>query len=259
MYDYPADNTVLQELFDPDIPNSPALWAVLKGNYTGKALVDNEISPSACLLRTDAALCFFSQRTSQAFLDKALTHFRKAWPVWLVWPHKTSLHPPVDEDAVVVDRLEFFGCDPCSEVLREWRAQLPDGYSIQIINDRLLARCEWQTEMEFYAGSLSKFLEHGMGLCMMRDNEIIVEAYASSLGKTRAEIGAITREAYRGRNYAAIACAYLIDMCARQEYQAYWSCEADHQASIRVAQKLGFQQMRAYQIFEYDSMKVSQI
>ena len=107
--------------------------------------------------------------------------------------------------------------------------------------------------MEFYAGSLSKFLAHGVGLCLMREEEILVEAYASALGKTRAEIGAITREAYRGRGYAPIACAFLIEACQQRGYQAYWSCDADHLASLRVAHKLGFQQERAYRIYEYNS------
>jgi RimJ/RimL family protein N-acetyltransferase len=254
MVDYPVDNAELEQLFDPNLPNSPALWAVLKGNHTGKAVVDNRQNPSQCVLRTDAALSYFGHQTRQAFLDQAIAHFRKVGPVWLVWPHRTALHSPEIKDAKVINRLEFYEYDPWSETLGKLRGQLPDGYTIQSITRQLLESCEWRTEMEFYAGSLSNFLERGIGLCMMRGNEIVVEAYASSLGRTRAEIGAITREAYRGRGYAAIACAYLIKVCEQRGYQAYWSCEADHEASIRVAQKLGFQQERAYRIYEYDSL-----
>jgi RimJ/RimL family protein N-acetyltransferase len=76
----------------------------------------------------------------------------------------------------------------------------------------------------------------------------------SSFGDTKAEIGAITREAYRGHGYAPITCAYLIEACERRGYQAYWSCDTENTASIRVARKLGFRQERAYQIFEYSSL-----
>ena len=251
MYDYPVFHPVLQALFDPNLPNSPALWAVLKGNHTGKAVVDNQQNPSQCVLRTDAALSYFGYQTRQDFLDEAMPHFRKMGPVWLVWPHSTLLHPPETEGVKVVNRLEFYEYDPFSDTLSKLRRLLPEGYTVQSINLQLLERCEWRTEMEFYAGSLSNFLEHGIGLCIMRENEIVVEAYASALGKTRAEIGAITREAYRGRDLAPIACAYLIEVCEQQGYQAYWSCDADHAASIRVAQKLGFLQPRAYTIYEY--------
>jgi RimJ/RimL family protein N-acetyltransferase len=75
------------------------------------------------------------------------------------------------------------------------------------------------------------------------------------LGKTRAEIGAITREAYRGQGLAPIACAYLIEVCGQRDYQSYWSSDANHKASIRVAQKLGFQHKRTYMIYEYEPLR----
>ena len=111
-----------------------------------------------------------------------------------------------------------------------------------------------QADMEFYCGSLDNFLANGIGLVMMRGDEIIVEAYASSLGDTQAEIGAITREPYRGRGYAPITCAYLINTCEQRGYRAYWSCDADNEASIRVARKLGFRQEKAYEILEYSPL-----
>jgi RimJ/RimL family protein N-acetyltransferase len=245
------DDSALQELFDPDLPNSPALWAVLKGNHPGKAVTDNAQNPSQCVLRTDAALTYFGYQTSQDFLNQAIAHFRKVGPVWLVWPHKTSLKPPEIRHAEIVKRLEFYEYDPRAYILDKLRGQLPHGHDIRTINAQLFKRCEWRAEMEFYCGGFSNFLTQGIGICMMQENEIIVEAYASSLGKTRAEIGAITRRAYRGRGYAPITCAYLIEACEQRGYQAYWSCDADHIASIRVAQKLGFRQERAYTIYEY--------
>jgi len=41
-----VDAPVLQELFDPCLPNNPALWAALKGKHPGKAVVDNVQTPS---------------------------------------------------------------------------------------------------------------------------------------------------------------------------------------------------------------------
>jgi RimJ/RimL family protein N-acetyltransferase len=253
MNEYPLEKGTLGSLFDPDLPNSPALWAVLMGNHPGRAVVDNIQNPSQCAVRTGAALSYSSHQITQAFLDDAIAYFCQIGPVWLVWPHGSALHPPQMEHTTLVKRLEFYDCDPRSGTILALKGKLPKGHSIQPINRQLLARCEWKAEMEFYTGSASNFLEHGLGLCMVRGGEIIVEAYASALGRTRAEIGAITREGYRGQGYAAVACAYLIEVCERRGYQATWSCDADHRASIRVAQKLGFQQARAYRIYEYDS------
>ena len=147
--------------------------------------------------------------------------------------------------------LEFFDLAPDSESPLRWRQQLPAGYTIRAIDAELFERCLWRDEMAFYAGSTESYLKHGLGYCLLKADEILAEAYASALGKTRAEIGAITQEAYRGRGYAPIASAFLIEDCRQRGYQAYWSCDADHTASIRVAQKLGFRQPRAYAIYEY--------
>lgn len=249
----PTDHPALPALFDPQVPNNPVLWAVLKGRHSGKAVVDDLQNPIQCVLRTDALLTFYSRQISQAFLNEAIAHFRALGPIWLVWPATSSLHPPDFENVRIVQRLEFFGYDPQSRILTDLRRQLPPAYRIRTTDRQLLNRCKWRDEMAFYCGSVENFLANGIGLCMMLGDEIIVEAYASSLGDTRAEIGAITREAYRGRGYAPITCAYLIDACEQKDFHAYWSCDQDNTASIRVAQKLGFQHERAYQILGYKS------
>jgi len=252
MHECPTDHPTLSALFHPTIPNSSVLWSVLQGCNAGRVLVDSIESPSQCVIRTDAILTFFSHQISQAFLHKAIAHLRQTGPIWLVWSSKAAFEP--FQDTCVVQRLGFYDCDSRGLVLADWRRRLPDGFEIQPIDRRLLERCEWRSDMEFYCGSLDNFLANGIGLCLMHGNDIIVEAYASSLGGGWAEIGAVTREAYRGRGYAPITCAYLIKVCQEHGYQPYWSCDTDNEASIRVARKLGFRQERAYQILEYDSL-----
>jgi len=253
MFEIAPTSPKLAGLFYTDLPNSPALWAVLKGNYPGRALVDQTTQPVQCVIRTDAALTYFSQGTNQPFLNEALNHFCKIGAVWLVWSNCRNLHPPASRTVKQIHRLEFF--DSREDTLTYLREQIPNEFSIRPIDQKLLDRCRWRDEMEFYAGNLENFLRHGIGLCMMKGEEIVVETYASALGKLRAEIGAITMEKYRGQGYAPIACSYLIQECTQRGYQAYWSCDADHVASIQVARKLGFREQRAYSIFEYEQVQ----
>jgi RimJ/RimL family protein N-acetyltransferase len=254
MHECPVDHPALPTLFDPSVPDNPALWAVFKGRHAGRALVDDVRHPSQCVLRTDAVLTFSSCHISQPFLNGAIAHFRKTGDVWLVWPSTESTQLVAPEAARVTQRLEFIDCDAGSQVLADLRRCLPDGCEIRPIDRQLLERCEWRSDMEFFCGSVDNFLVNGIGLCMMQGDEIIVEAYVSSFGETQAEIGAVTREAYRGHGYAPITCAYLIQACEQRGYGAYWSCDVENAASIRVAQKLGFRQERAYQIFEYSAL-----
>ncbi len=253
MYTFPPADERLQELFDPDLPNSPALWAVLEGKYGGRALVEDRNHPDQCVLRTDAALTYFSRGTKQNFLDEAVARFLKEGPVWLVWPVHSSLSAPNASEPQVIERREFRGCDPDSRTLLDLRNSLPDSAAIQPMDRTLFRQCEWRSEMIHYAGSEESFFEHGIGLCLLRGKEILVEAYASAVGNNKAEIGALTRKNYRGRGYAPIASAYLIEICRQRRLEVIWSCEADHLASIRVAQKLGFRTERDYTIYEYES------
>ena len=251
MHPCATDHPALPELFDPAVPDHPVLWAVFKGRRGGKALVDNVQGPSQCVLRTDAVLTFFSRRITQTFLNEAVAHFRQTDPVWLVWPPTISAQLRQPETAAIIQRLEFYDCDPRSSVLVNLRQRLLDGFEIRLIDRQLLERCEWRSDMEFYCGSVDNFLANGMGLCLMQGNDIMVEAYVSSFGEVMAAIGAVTRAAHRGHGYAPIACAYLVEACEQRGYRAYWSCDADNVASIRVARKLGFRQETAYQVLEY--------
>lgn len=252
MHACPTDHPALPLLFDPAVPDNPVLWAVLKGRHAGKAWVDDLSNPSQCVLRTDATLTFMSRQIDQAFLEAAIAQARRVGSIWLVWPPTMSPQLRAPEASSTTTRLEFFDCDRRSRALADLRGRVPEGCEIRPLDRALLDRCDWREDMAFFCGSLDNFLVNGIGLCMMQGDEIVVEAYASSLGETQAEIGAVTREAYRGRGYAPIACAHLIQVCDRRGYQAYWSCDVDNLASIRVAQKLGFRQQKAYQILEYN-------
>jgi RimJ/RimL family protein N-acetyltransferase len=252
----PVDHPDLPKLFDPFTPDNPALWAVFKGRHAGKALVDDVRHPSQCMLWTEAVLTFASRQISQPFFDGAISRFRNTGDVWLVWPPtKSNLFEPPKANCVT-QRLEFLDCDPRSPVLADLRQRLPEGCQIRPTDRQILEQCEWRSDMEFFCGSLDNFLVNGIGMCMMRGEEIIVEAYASSLGETQAEIGAVTREAHRGHGYAPITCAYLVQVCAQRGYGAIWSCDVENEASIRVAQILGFREVRPYQILEYGGITI---
>jgi GNAT superfamily N-acetyltransferase len=248
MIEIPVTHPDLPGLFDPHIPNNPALWAVLLGKHQGRALVDNAQHPTQCVLRTEAVLTYASLGVTQTFLAEALEYFSQANPIWLV-RRQGDVPSPVPYR--ILPRLEFYEYDSILPTLSNLRAALPDELKLRPIDLSLLNRCEWRDDMAFYCGSLENFIKNGLGLCLMRADEIIVEAYASALGNPYAEIGAITHEAYRGRGYAPVTVAYLIEALEQRGYHAYWSCDLDNPASARVARKLGFRIERSYEICEY--------
>jgi RimJ/RimL family protein N-acetyltransferase len=254
MMDCPVDHPELPRLFNPHVPNNPALWAVFEGRHAGRALVDDLNHPTQCVLRSEAVLTYSSQRVSREFLADAIGHFRKSGQIWLI---RSQGDTPAPECYRTLPRLEFYEIDPQSPVLAELRNRLPAGFWMCPIDRPLLERCAWRDDMAFYCGSLENFLKNDLGMCLMHGEEIIVEAYASAHGSPYAEIGAITHEPYRGKGYAPIAVATLIDRLEQRGYQAYWSCDVDNPASASVARKLGFKVERPYEIWEYQPAPVS--
>lgn len=245
----------LPALFDPTLPDNPVLWAVLMGRHSGRALVDDPLTPTECVLRTDTGLTFTSRQVRREFLHQAVDHFRREGGVWLVgldWIDHASFAPRPDH---ISQRLEFQDYDPLDPALETLRTHLEQGFKIRRIDRELLDRCLWRDEMAFYCGSLENFLANALGLCLMHGEAIISEAYVSSFGDAYAEIGAITRPDQRGKGYAPIACAYLIQECEQRGYHGYWSCEVDNFASIRVARKLGFRRQKPYLVLEYEQLQ----
>ena len=251
MIECPINHPGLPSLFDPHVPNNPALWAVFQGRHAGRAVVDDLQHPSQCLIRTEAVLTYASHLMSHSFLSEAIDYFRHNGHIWLI---RSADDPPAPEGYRTLPRLEFFDYDPHSLVLEDFRNRLSAGFELRLIDANLLNRCEWRNDMAFYCGSLENFLHNGVGICLMRGEEIIVETYASALGAPYAEIGAITHEPYRGRGYTPIALAYLIEALEQSGFHAYWSCDADNPASARVARKLGFKIERPYEIWEYEPL-----
>jgi len=250
MIECPVEHLALPKLFDPHVPNNPALWAVFQGRHAGRALVDDLQHPLQCVLRTEANLTYASLHVNRDFLAEAIDNLRQTGPIRLI---RSLDDAPAPGGYRILPRLEFYDVDPHSPVLVNWRSRLPNGYDLCLIDRVLLERCEWRDDMAFYCGSLENFLRNGLGMCLMHGEQIIVETYASALGSPYAEIGAITQEPYRGRGFAPIAVAYLIDALGQHGYRAYWSCDVDNPASVRVAHKLGFKVERPYEIWEYES------
>ena len=248
MIECPVDHPKLPGMFNPHVPNNAALWAVFEGRHTGRALVDDLHHPTQCVVRTEAVLTYASQRIHQEFLTEAIDHFKKSGRIWLI---RSEGDPAAPEGYHVLPRLEFYAVDPHSPVLVVLRSRIPAGYRMCPIDRTLLERCEWRDDMVFYCGSLENFLKNDIGLCLMHGEEIIVEAYACPLGSTYAEIGAITHVPYRGKGFAPIAVAYLIETLQQRGYEAYWSCDVDNPASASVARKLGFKVEKPYEIWEF--------
>ena len=237
----------LTPLFDLDVPNHPCLSAVLLGHIPGRAVVDDVAAPRHALIRSQYGFTFLSREADQSFLDRAVGQEQRENPVHLIWVDtdgERRVPPPFHLS--VARRFEYRA--------RKGPARarpLPDGYSLERMDADLLERCLWKSEVVRACGSVPRFLEVGLGFCILQDTEIACESYAVFRGDGVFEIGVISARAHRGLGLAVHACRRLIEACEDEGLETYWSCAQDNVASNRVAEKLGFTGRRAYRIHLY--------
>ena len=225
-------------------------FAVLDERVPGRALADDSTNPTMAVVQTREGLAISSRGASAAFVAAALDALRADSMVGLVWCENEDVPEPAPP-AKRVERLDFAPLDPQAPNLAAARASLPAEVRVEALTPLLLERCEWRDIVLSACGSAEAFFRGATGLCLLAGDTIVAEAYAPYVGRGSAEVGVVTPESERGRGYATIAAAFLSAALAERSIAMYWSCDADNGPSIRVAEKLGFEQRRSFSILMY--------
>ena len=247
-----ADYGRVTALFAQEGPNSTMAFAVLEGRTAGRVFADDPVSPTwSVVVASYYGVTVYGGPLEQEVLTSALAEVRQTQGLMLVGPPtwEGRLTPP--EPAQRIERLEFLDYPSAAGHAGRVNQTLPEGCTLRRIDALLLARCLWQDEMLAAFGTSSNFLQHGLGFCLMRGEEILAEAYAVFLGAGRFEIGAVTAEAHRGQGYATMVCRHLCAECLARGAVPYWSCDRDNLASAATARRLGFQTERPYALLLY--------
>lgn len=92
-------------------------------------------------------------------------------------------------------------------------------------------------------GGLSRLLVEGVVAGAVVDGEIVGTAHTSAVTNRYADIGVATQEAWRGRGFATAAASIVARQVQEQQRIPVWSCGEDNAASLRVARKLGFEEV----------------
>lgn len=222
------------------------LSAVLKGHYPGIVILED--NSTQCLVRNNEGFTFYGGEVDENFLGKAIPRLANEGVVIFVRPSDLTFSLP--EPRKVIRRLEFDGLSktiPLEIARRESGKRI-----VKRIDEELIESCKWKGKIESACGSVTNFLKHGIGLCLIRNGDILSEAYAPFFGyDMRVELGIFSNENYRREGNATYACANLMKLCIDKGYSPYWSCDDSNSASISLAKKLGFRNPTNYDLLIY--------
>ena len=91
-------------------------------------------------------------------------------------------------------------------------------------------------------GTLTETLREGCIAGAMVDDQIVSIGYLVSLTDRYGEIAVHTRDEWRGRGFGTAGCNLVAENLQARGCTPVWSTGADNWASLRVAEKLGFQE-----------------
>ena len=94
-----------------------------------------------------------------------------------------------------------------------------------------------------FRGALPALLEAGAAAGAVVDGRVVGTARTAAITARYADIGVSTDETWRGRGFATAAAAIVASRVQEAGRTPVWSCGEDNLASLRVARKLGFEEV----------------
>ena len=94
-----------------------------------------------------------------------------------------------------------------------------------------------------FRGSLSALLEDGAVAGAVVGGRIVGTAQTAAITGRYGDIGVATDDRWRGRGFATAAAAIVARRVQETGRTPVWSCGEDNMASLRVARKLGFEEV----------------
>jgi RimJ/RimL family protein N-acetyltransferase len=240
------------------------LCAMLYGGVPGQLYVDIPEHPTAVLASLYQKRFFLAGLPENAAFIKELRSFFAK----VVYPRARERHEPaflvyyqpasweerlgdIFQDAELIHA--WWQYYECTDLERDRRASLPDGFELCSVDRALLARQDLENmdllkeEMCSERASLENFLQNSFGVCVIDQDEIAGMCLSEYNYLDRCEVGILTVENYRRRGLATIMAHALIGHAfARGISQVGWHCFANNTPSVNTALKAGFVKQADY-------------
>ena len=243
----------LRALFDEKQPVAIRCFAVLDGSIRGQIWTNDVARPTWGAVQEAAfGTLFLGGRPNARLVHELVEELRQeqgvALALWPDHPYNQLLPPGPDFDGW---ELEFtnrpLGASEVPDL------SVPENCELRAIDATWFERCRYRDHYAAYFGSTERTLEQGFGFCLVREQELLSEAFAADAALGMIEIGTITGEAYRGRGYATVTCAQLIRECEARGYHTYWNCSKENLASAALARRLGHQTEKEFRYVVWDA------
>ena len=137
------------------------------------------------------------------------------------------------------------------KLLKSMVAELPDGYELKDIDERIYDMCAAAPMTRDFVSSFEskeEYLDKGRGMVILKSGRIVAGASSYTRYKEGIEIEVDTAEEERRKGLATVACAALILRCLEEGLYPSW--DAQNRISVHLAEKLGYEFDHEYTAYE---------
>ncbi|TDD76489.1 GNAT family N-acetyltransferase [Actinomadura rubrisoli] len=228
----PVRYAKLASLFGPSYPNLAFVHAALEGKIPAKAWAQQEGDDvSACLIATQSPFCFAAGAITTDLVDEIFALLRDRPPVRLIFPPGTEVIP--QHGFRKSERIQFSRAEPGGNAFTP-----AEEFDLQRTDARLFEKLNWRDMVLSIFGSAANYLMNGYGFCLVRDGRVAAEGHGV-VGGGLVELGGFTHPRYRHRNLYTAMSSQIIRYGAKHGLRPVLSCQADNEASVAVANRIG--------------------
>jgi RimJ/RimL family protein N-acetyltransferase len=242
----PSDRKILEGLFVDCLGYHGRIAPALDGGM-GAALVDNPDKPRIALLQYDV-LKVFAGEPIQAYVEKKIKGL-------LIFPDgewEKLLRQIKGDHFQTRKRVAFEAGHWDRNCLRTQAQNIPDEFIInRVAHEDIAQFADFDAAFIHNFAGHSSFLEKGIGFCARHGTQIVAGCSSSMIGGGKLEIEIITHPDFRRRGLATAVAATMIDHCLANNLEPCW--DAANEASVGLAEKLGFINARAYNAYWVES------
>jgi RimJ/RimL family protein N-acetyltransferase len=251
------------------MPRSVPLDGVLDGLHLGRVFVDDAEAPASALVWTRWGYHYLGGEPANAAFNRALRPLiaqtllpasrAMGEPDMLLTIHpadwKDVLPRIVPDPPPIQIFRRTFRLDPPVFRMRhgDWRARVPDGVTVRRIDANLVS--DLRRDVEVTWPSLADFLARGLGYVLIADGAPVCTCSAAFVARGRVEIGIKTEAPHRRRGFGLLTASAMIEACLMEGLEPHWECFSDNTPSVRLAERLGFEQVADIPIYYWEGAR----
>ncbi len=229
-------------------------WSNVKG------FVDNLENPDVIMFLCQQWACYLAGNSKAENLKEFLVKI----------PEKAFIYVPSQEwELSLKTQWPYFGYFPRTELsaknlslqsIRKLLNSLPEEFQMKRVDVEAAKQILSQNFSEHwvgvinYFGSPEKFVEEGVGFCIQEGEKIVslVMGFKASIPITQSiEMDIATHTDYRGRGFATLISAKLIEYLLKKGIEPHW--DAANPLSVKLAKKIGYTDPESYKCYYWQN------